>query len=234
MNQLVWGLALLAALASSAQGQTVIPPPQNVLMLSARATVEVPMDWLSVAMSTTREAPDAAVVQSQLKSALDAALGEARKVAKPGQVEVRTGAFSIYPRYAPKGGIAGWQGTTELIIEGRDTAAISQLTGKLQTLTVARVNFSLSREAREKVESDVAAQAIARFRAQADAYAKQFGFAGYTIREVNVNTGGEGPQPVPMMRAQMAPAMADAALPVEAGRANVTATVGGSVQMSIR
>ena len=32
------------------------------------------------------------------------------------------------------------------------------------------------------------AQAIARFRARAGDYAKQFGFNGYTVREVNVGT----------------------------------------------
>lgn len=224
---------LLATL--SAVGQTVLPAPQNVLTLAASATTEVTRDWLGVTMSTTREGADAAAVQAALRQALDAALVEARKAVKPGQLEVRTGGFSISPRYAPKGGISGWQGSAELVLEGRDTAAISQLVGRLSTLTVARVGFSLSREAREKVETDVAAQAITRFRAMADAYAKQFGFSGYSIREVNVNASGDGAPPMPMMRAQMAgPALSEAALPVEAGRANVTAMVNGSVQMSIR
>ena len=224
---------LLATLAATAQ--TVLPAPQNVLTLAASATTEVTRDWLGVTMSTTREGAEAAAVQAALRQALDAALVEARKAVKAGQLEVRTGGFSISPRYAPKGGISGWQGGAELVLEGRDTAAISQLVGRLATLTVARVGFSLSREAREKVETDVAAQAITRFRAIADAYAKQFGFSGYSIREVNVNASGDGPTPMPMMRSQMAgPALSEASLPVEAGRANVTATVNGSVQMSIR
>ena len=223
---------LLAALGAQAQ---TLPPPQNVLTLSASATTEVLRDWLVVTLSTTREGSDAATVQTGLKQALDAALAEARKAAKPGQLEVRTGGFSISPRYAPKGGISGWQGSTELVIEGRDTAAISQLAGRLPTMTVARVGFSLSREAREKVETDVAAQAIARFRALADAYAKQFGFGGYAIREVNVNSGSDGPVPMQGMRAQASMAMsADSALPVEAGKAAVTANVSGSVLMTLR
>ena len=223
---------LLATLGTHAQ---TLPPPQNVLTLSASATTEVLRDWLVVTLSTTREGSDAATVQTGLKQALDAALVEARKAAKPGQLEVRTGGFSIAPRYAPKGGITGWQGSTELVIEGRDTAAISHLAGRLPTMTVARVGFSLSREAREKVETDVAAQAIARFRALADAYAKQFGFGGYAIREVNVNSSNDGPSPLQGMRAQASMAMsADSALPVEAGKAAVTATVNGSVLMTLR
>lgn len=223
-------LAACSAMMAAASAQ-VLPPPQNVVSLNATATVEVNKDWLTVVFSTTREGPDAAAVQSQLKQALDTALAEARKAAKPGQVEVQTGAFSLYPRYAPKGGISGWQGSTELVVQGRDTQTVSQLTARIQTLTIARVGFSLSREAREKVEADVAAEAIARFRARADTVSRQFGFAGYTVREVSVSTDAGAVQSQPMLRAQAMRVGGDEALPVEAGKATVTATVNGSVQM---
>jgi len=218
--------------AAVATAQT-LPPPQNVVSLSASATLEVPQDWLTVVLSTTREGGDAALVQSQLKQALEAALAEARKAAKPGQVEVRTGGFSLAPRYNPKGGsITGWQGSTELVVEGRDGTAIAQLTGRVQTLTIARVGHSLSREARSKVEGEVAAMAIERFRARADAVSRQLGFAGYTVREVAVNSDGGNDQPLPRMRLQASAVMGEgAALPVEAGKATVTANVSGSVQM---
>ncbi len=239
-------LALLLAAATapaafaqhSAAGGAVHTPAaalHNVVSLSASASVEVQKDWLAIVFSTTREGADAAAVQSQLRQALDAALIEARKIAKPGQVEVQTGGFSLYPRYSQKPNAApvinGWQGSTELVVEGRDVQAISLLTGRIATLTIGRVAFSLSREAREKVEADVAAQAISRFRARAEAVSKQFGFSGYTVREVAVNTESPGPAPMPMMRAQAMRASAEESLPVEAGKASVTAQVSGSVQM---
>ena len=224
-------IAIACGAATIARAQT-LPPPQNVISLSASATVEVNKDWLTVVFSTTREGSDAATVQTQLKQALDAALTEARKAARVGQLEVQTGGFSLYPRYAQKGGISGWQGSTELIIQGRDTQAISQMTARVQTLTIARTGFSLSREAREKVEADVTAEAIARFRVRAEAASKQFGFAGYTVREVAVSADGAQMQPPQMMvRSQAMKSSVEEALPVEAGKAMVTATVSGSVQM---
>jgi predicted secreted protein len=180
-------------------------------------------------------------VQAQLRQALDAALAEARKAARPGQLEVRTGAFQVMPRYAaPRPGapsaVAGWQGRAELVLEGSDTAAISQLAGRLTGLAVQRVAFGLSREARDKVEAEVAAQAIDRFKARAAAHAQQFGYASYSLREVTVNGSEQGgPQPMPMFRAAVAPmAAADQAQPVEAGRTTVTVTVNGSIQLSPR
>ena len=223
--------AALSLLALAAVADT-LPPPQNVISLSATATVDVPQDWLTVVFSTTREGADAGVVQGQLKQLLDTALAEARKAAKPGQVEVRTGGFSLQPRYAPKGGIAAWQGSTELVVEGRDTQAIAQLTSRVPGLTISRVGYSLSREARQKVEGEVTAQAIEQFRARAMTVSRQFGFTGYTVREVNVGTDSPGGGPVPMLRMQATRVMSDeVALPTEAGKASVNATVNGSVQM---
>jgi predicted secreted protein len=233
---LVLCITLLAAVAAprDAFAQSAPPaPPMNVVSLAASATVELPMDWLTVVYGTTREGPDASQVQSQLRQALDAALAEARKAAKPGEVQVRTGGFALHPRYAPKGGIGGWMGNVELIVEGRDTQAIAQLMGRMQTLTIARVGWSLSREARERVEGEVTAMAIARFRARAEAVARQFGHTGYVLREVSVSSSEPGGiVPPPIVRAQAARTMsADEALPVEAGRAQVSASVSGSVQM---
>jgi predicted secreted protein len=226
-------LALAASLLIAPAVQAdALPPPQGVLNLNASASVEVPKDLLAVTFSVTREGPDAATVQTALKQALDAALTEARKTAKPGQVDVRAGGFSIFPRYSNKGGITNWQGSTELVVEGRDMGAIAQLTGRVQTMSIARVAYTLSREAREKVETEVSAMAVARYRAQAAEMAKAFGYSGYTIREVNVTLNEPPGGPVPMMRASKMSAMADDSLPVEAGKGTVTATVGGTVQMT--
>jgi len=224
-------LAVAAALGSGPILAADYPPPSGVVSLSSSATAEVAKDMMSVTLATTREGADANSVQSALKQALDAALAEARRVAKPGQVDVQTGNFSLYPRYSNKGVLTGWQGTAELIVEGRDMPAIGQLTGRISTLTISRVGYNLSREVREKSETDVAAQAIARYRAKAADYARQFGYAGYTIREVNVSAEGQPGPPVPMMRAKVA-MQADEALAVEAGKAVVAVTVNGTVQLN--
>ena len=135
------GAFCAALLGGSAVAETA--PPQGVVSLSASASVEVVRDLLTVTLSTTRESADAATVQSQLKQALDAALAEAKRAAKPGQVEVQTGNFSISPRYTNKGASNGWQGSAELVLEGRDMQAIGQLTGRITTLTISRVGYNL-------------------------------------------------------------------------------------------
>jgi predicted secreted protein len=221
----------LLSLSAAVSAQT-LPPPAHVVNLTSSASVEVTKDLLHITFTATREGPDAQSVQAALKQALDAALAEAKRVQKPGQIDVRTGNFSLYPRHAPKGGaITGWQGTAELVAEGRDMTGIAQLAGRIQSMSIARVGQSLSREAREKVEGEVSAQAIARFRAQAVEMARAFGYAGYTLREVTVGTN-EPPPNMPVMRMQAMAKAEDAALPVEAGQGIVSATVSGSVTLN--
>lgn len=229
-------LGLIAVLFFSpplARAQTPAgnPAPLGVVNLQASAHVEVTKDVLSITLSTTREGADAAAVQAGLKQALDAALLEAKKVAKPGQVDVQTGNFSMWPRYGKDGKVNGWLGSAELLIEGRDMVAIGQLAGRINTLTVGRVNSSISRELREKTESDLLAQAITRFRAKAAEVAKQFGYSSHVVREVSVGAN----EPVFMaqdsMRVRSVAVSSEAALPVEAGKATVTVNVSGSVQM---
>lgn len=226
-------LAAMTLGSSGAMAQSVFQTtPQNVAQLAASGSVEVQQDVLSISMNTTRDGPDAGMVQTQLKQALDAALLVAKQAAVPGQLDVRTGNFGLYPRYGKDGKINGWQGSTELVLEGRDFARITTAAGKIQTLTMGNVSFALSREQRARVEGEAQTQAIERFKAKASEIARGFGFSSYTLREVSINANEQGSGPRPRMMAMAAKAeMSDAPVSVEAGKSTVLVNVSGSVQM---
>ncbi len=205
---------------------------QNVAQLSASGSVDVQQDLLSMAMSTTASGPDANAVQTQLKQALDAALAIARPAVLPSQLDVRTGNFSLYPRYDKNGKINGWQGSTELVLDGRDFSRITATAGKIQTLTIGSISFALSREQRSKVEAEAQTIAIDRFKAKALEVSKNFGFTGYTLREVSINANDQSFQPRPRAMVLMAKsAESDVPVAVEAGKTTVLVNVSGSVQM---
>ncbi|WP_309678387.1 SIMPL domain-containing protein [Polaromonas sp.] len=231
-TKLIAACALLVGASASFAQDIQRNPLQNVAQLSASGSVEVQQDLLSISMSTSAGGSDANAVQAQLKQALDTALTQAKQAAAPGQMEVRTGNFSLYPRYNKDGKINGWQGSTELVLEGKDFSRITTTAGKIQTLTLANVSFALSREQRARVEGEAQAQAIERFKAKAVEVAKGFGFGGYTLREVSINANEQGYPPRPRVMAMQAKSeMADAAVPVEAGKSTVLVNVSGSVQM---
>ncbi|MBN8558377.1 MAG: SIMPL domain-containing protein [Burkholderiales bacterium] len=205
--------------------------PHNVLQLSASGQVEVEQDLLTLSLGATREGADAASVQASLRQLLDEALKQVRPSAQPGQMDVRTGAFSVYPRHDRNGRIGGWQGRAELILEGRDIARITQAAARASSMSIGQLAFGLSREQRARVEAEAQAQAIERFKARAADIARAFGFAGYTLREVSVS--GDAGDIAPRMVGMASPARAmaaDAPVPVEPGRTLVQVTVSGTVQ----
>jgi predicted secreted protein len=228
-------LACGALLASSATLAAEADTPRNAVNLTASATRELTQDLLVITMQATREGAQAAEVQAGLKRVLEAALAEARKDAQAHAMEVRTGEFSVQPRYNNAGRINGWQGVAQLILEGTDVARISQTSGRLNQLNVINVGYGLSRGLREQNEAQLTSEAIGRFRARAAQIATDFGLKGYALGEVTVSSTEPGFEPRPyMLMAARAKSMevADAAVPVEPGKGVLSVTVSGRVLLT--
>lgn len=224
--------ATLALTATASHADAALP--QNVVRFSTSATQEVTQDLLSITLQATREGSQAAEVQAGLKQVMEAALTEARKTAQAQGMEVRTGAFSVQPRYNSTGRINGWQGFAQLILEGTDIARITQATGRLNQLNVINVNYGLSRALREQYESSLTSQAIARFKTRASQIASDFGMKGFTLGEVSVSSTDPGFEPRPYLAKAMAmrAEAADAPLPVEPGKGVLSVTVNGQVNLT--
>jgi predicted secreted protein len=231
LRQAPW--LLCAALAWPVHAETPVAPA-NVVQIAASGFMQVQQDWLTLRLSTNETGPDALTVQNQLKAALETALRVARAEAQPSRLEVRTGQFNLHPRYSSAGKVIGWQGSAELLLEGRDIARITETAGKISTLTLGGVAFSLSRQMQRQLESEVQAQAIERFKARAAEVATGFGFAGYTLREVAISSVDQDfsqPDPPRMPAMQAKAAMSDIAVPAVAGKSTVNVTVSGSIQL---
>jgi predicted secreted protein len=151
---------------------------------------------------------------------------------RPG-ISVKSGRQSTFPVYGQNQKIDNWRIHSELILESRDAAAVSDLLGQLQQmrLAVGGVSQLPSPETRRKVEDEATRDAIAAFRQRAAVVADVLG-KPYKVRHLSIQQSGQMP-PVPVMRASRAMA-ADAAppVPLEAGESLVTTTVSGQVEIA--
>jgi predicted secreted protein len=224
-------LAPLAPAAAFAQTTPLHDAPSGELTQSAQASAEVPEDVVHITLFFEQEAADPASLTATLKQKAEQALRESRGQSA---VTVRTGAFSIYPSTDKNGKIAAWRGRTELVLESRDFGAASTLAGRMSaSMQISDVSFSLSTQARLAAEQRLTDEAIEAFRQQAQSAAKSFGYAGYTIRRVQIGKGGgTSPRPMMMMARSSMSVKAAAPVPLEAGQTTVTVTVNGSVQMT--
>jgi predicted secreted protein len=219
-------VALALPLAGHAQPSTA--PYLNVVTLEASATVDVPVDTLSVTLFTEEQGPDPADLATRANARLEQALSKAK--ADPA-VEAHSGNYQTTPLYDRANQITGWRLRAELVIESRDFKAVGALAGRLQpALKLAGMTFSLSRAAREKAEASLLADALRKFQSKAEAVAKVLGFPGYTLGQIAVRSEGVTLQPVAYRMA--AAAMADGAgptPPMEGGKNPVTIVVSGSI-----
>lgn len=236
MQKLSVAIALCLPLwgVGTAYAQTAPTPSvsENIVQLAATGNVEVQPDWLIVTLTTTREGKDATQAQAPLRQALDAALQEARRSVEAGQLEVQTGHFGAYPRYGQNGQISHWQGSAELVLQGRDFARITSTAARINSMVVGQINFAVSPELRAQTERQAQLQAIGNFKAQAADLTQAFGFSHYSLRKVTVDNQNAGAVPRPRVLAMSArSAPTEEAVPVEAGKTNITVRVSGTVQM---
>ncbi|GAA4334118.1 SIMPL domain-containing protein [Pigmentiphaga soli] len=228
------GLACAAALSLPASAQQPPPPPRPELpqlSLEASAARDVAQDKVEITLANEIEGSDQAGVADQLNKLVETALNQAKRETR---VTSRTGSYRIWANTDRNGKITGWRGRAELVLESKDFVAASTLAGDLgKLMAVSNVAFSLSREAREAEEHSLLAEAAAAFKARANDAARAFGFGGYAIRQLDLSGSGtvyQPPRPYAMRASAMEAKAADA-VPLEAGKATVTVSVRGTVDL---
>ena len=170
---------------------------------------------------------------AELAQRVNADVAEALKfIHTKAGVAVKSGQQSTYPVYGQAQKIDGWRMRSELVLESKEQASVSDLLGKLQQMRLAVGDVSLlpSPETRRKVEDEATREAIRAFQSRAAVIAEQLG-KGWKIKQLNVQQGGG--MPMPMMRASRAAMVADAApAPLEAGESLVTTHVSGQIELA--
>lgn len=216
--------AMLVALSANAAEPR---PPGTLIDFQAQAQRSAPNDLGRA--SAYYEATGANA--GELAQRVNAAMAGALAVAKAARdVTVRTGGSHTYPIYGKNSRyIENWRMRSELVLESRDAAALSELLGRLQaTLAVGNITFAPAPETRRKVEDDTALDAIASFQEKAARYAAALK-KPYKIRSMNIGSQGIRP-PMPVMRA-MAMSAEAATMPVEAGESDIVVTVSGQIEL---
>lgn len=229
----------LTATAARAEGKSA-QPQANIVHLSARGSVEVEQDWLTLTLSVTRDGDNAAAVQRSLREITENAMRHLRPSSSGEDMRITTGQFQVFPRYGKNGAILRWQGRSEITLQGRDFPRITQAAAGVQHMTVSNTAFSLSHAAAEELHSRAQSQAVQAFRERARQVTELFGLRTYTLREMTVGSNQHWlhrpasvlrSAPVAMMASSRDEAAPQPDIAVQAGTARVEVEVSGSVVM---
>jgi predicted secreted protein len=216
-------LALLPVLSFAAPAWAA----PMIVELTAEASRPAANDLVRATVS----AEAAGTTPGELSKQVNGLIAEALKTARAyPAIKTQSGGTSTYPVYAKNGKIESWRMRSELTLESPDTAALSELLGKLQlSLGVSNLTLQPSAETRKKIEDQAVIDAITAFKARAKVVAEALG-KNYSIKQLTVNTSGRIVQPM-MYRAAKAMTAEAAPMPMEAGESQVSATVSGQIEL---
>lgn len=222
-----WALAALAAtVGAAARAQDGQPVPVPVLTVGASATTTVPNDRLHAWLRAEAENASAAAAAADVNARVARVLGKLKAV--PG-AQVSTSGYTSQ-QVAEKGKPLRWRIVQTIKVEGTDFAAIGDAAARVQAedgVLLSGISFGISDELRRRTQDAITEQAIAAWRARAQAAAQGFGIAGWRPGRVSIQAG-EPVRPYPMYaRADMTMAAAPAPVPLEAGSTEVTVSVSG-------
>lgn len=222
----VLAILILEAAAPSHAAQAWRHHHGTLVEFSVQASRAAPNDLARASAFAEAAGADAAELARRVNATIAGAIETAR--AYPA-VRARSGTTSTFPVYAKGGGrIESWRMRSELLLESRETAALSQLVGRLQaSLGVSQILLMPSPEARRRAEEEATSEAIAAFEARANLIA---GGMGGSYRILRISLSGAGRPPVaPLLRS--APAM-DGGAPIEPGESTVTVSASGQIEVT--
>ncbi len=202
------------------------PATGTSIEFSAEASRNVNNDLFRAMVS----AEASGATPGELARQVNAQIAEALKTLRNHPaIKAQSGATSTSPVYGKSGKIESWRMRSELSLETSDSAALSEMLGRLQsTLAVSALSMQPAAETRRKVENEVSVDAIAAFKSRADVIAGAMG-KKYRIKQMTVHTNSRGPQP--LYRAAKSMAMEAAPMPVEGGESTISATVSGQIEL---
>lgn len=221
-------LLLSAAAVHAADGAA--PPALPTADISVEASRSAPNDQFraQVYYETTEVSPGE--LARKVNSVISQALQTARSYPA---VKVRTGGNMTYPVYGKNiRNIEAWRMRSTLALEANDSAALSELLGKLQqSMVIGGLNAAPSAETWKKIEDQAIGDALTAFEARARLVAASLN-KKWKIKHVSVNTGGIQQKTImPLARSASVMAAEAAPAPIEAGDSTISVSVNGQIEL---
>ena len=241
LRPILAALVLATALPAAAETDTL---HYNMIEFAESANLEITRDTMTAYFSIASEGKDRATVNKAFQKKFN----DFNKAVQNNKLQTEILNRSASPRYEYNNGKriqTGWEEEAVFKVESKDFDAINRLIDEtLQTATLNRIGFSISKEKREAAVDQVSKAAILRFKDRAQDLAKTLGFSNYKIVKLNLGHIGNrsiddrlGFARAKMMSAEAAVARSAASDENNAiqapspGSEEISITVNGLVQM---
>ena len=183
LRPILAALVLATALPAAAETDTL---HYNMIEFAESANLEITRDTMTAYFSIASEGKDRATVNKAFQKKFN----DFNKAVQNNKLQTEILNRSASPRYEYNNGKriqTGWEEEAVFKVESKDFDAINRLIDEtLQTATLNRIGFSISKEKREAAVDQVSKAAILRFKDRAQDLAKTLGFSNYKIVKLNL------------------------------------------------
>ena len=240
LRPILAALVLATALPAAAETDTL---HYNMIEFAESANLEITRDTMTAYFSIASEGKDRATVNKAFQKKFN----DFNKAVQNNKLQTEILNRSASPRYEYNNNgkriQTGWEEEAVFKVENKDFDAINRLIDEtLQTATLNRIGFSISKEKREAAVDQVSKAAILRFKDRAQDLAKTLGFSNYKIVKLNLGHIGNRSIDNGFARAKMMNVEAamfkrsasdenNAIQAPSPGSEEISITVNGSVQM---
>ena len=208
------------------------PVTYDRVTLSVNAEKQVENDTVVAQLFSEREGEQTSQLAAEVNENIAWALERVKNVET---VSVQTTGYHSQPVYQ-KQKIISWRVRQSIKLESRDTTALSELIGELQSrLAMGSISYNISPDLRAREEDNLITQAIASFGKRARLITRELGRPGYRIVRLDIVTTGTPVRPITLQRMAVSmEAAASVAPPVlDSGVQVVRVGINGIIELKL-
>lgn len=222
-------------MVSAAQATTASAIQNSTFHFSTQVSRTVEKDLMKAVVYSRKTGKNLSTLKKQVAESLNNVLEKAKQAKT---IDIEAEGINNYVNYNNKGKVDGWVAQGNLTLQSKDFDAIAKVLEALgDDIAISDINFSVSPEKMVSLEDEMTIEAIKQFQHKAEVVQKSLNAKGYQVLDVNLDTpNGEyysSPQPRMYVARMAMSANAEAeTLPLEAGKAKISARANGTVKIT--
>lgn len=183
-------LALLAfSFVLSARADANAAQPNNVIAFNVEAERQIERDLMQVNLFYQSEGKNLSELNKTVNARLNKAIGIAKQYPA---VAIQGNTRNTMVQYDGKGKQSGWLARVELMLESKDSQALSDVINALNdTLAIENISASVSDEKLTHVENELTQAVLEKFKNKALLIQNTLQMKNYRVMDLNISAANE-------------------------------------------
>lgn len=223
----------LAFASFAAKAETMEKNSGSVFHFSTQVSRTVEKDLMQAEVYSRKSGKNLADLKKTVSTHLNKVLAQAKQYPS---IDISAEGISNYADYDSKGKVIGWVAEGRISLKSKDFDSVAKVLENLgDQVAISHVDFSVSPEKMASLEDEMTLEIIKQFQHKAGVIQQGLNAKSYVLSDIRLNTPNGAGNVVPVQArmfsasAKMASMEMADSLPMEAGKASISASASGKV-----